>query len=140
MLCCYSSCTYLLSQILIDFKTFLLLCLEMHEKLEPFFHSDVSGSISLLRLKVFFTPSTLCSFLWIAVFKRWLFCCHVTISASGKYSLKVHTSLTGAVHNSPSQTGCNVIFGETIRSEIEKRLLFIFMNYSTVLDIFIILS
>lgn len=135
-LCCHNCYTYLLSQILIDCFNSMLLCMELHEKLEPLCHSVIFGSISLLRLKVF--SSTLCSFLSICtVFKGWLSRCHFTLSVSGKKPLRVQTSVTAEVLNLPFQTGCNVMFGKMIcGSEIEQRLLFLFLHYSTVLDVF----
>lgn len=119
-----SSCTFLPWQILIVFINSLLLWMDLHVKLEPYAHSFISGSISLLRLKVFSIPSTLCSFLWIcAMFTGWLSRCHHTLSLSGKKPLRVQRSLTGEAPNSPSQTGCIVMFGETTRCpEIERTL------------------
>lgn len=126
-----STRTYLLWQILIVFLSSLLLWMDLHVKLEPSFHSCIFGSISLLRLKVGSTFSTLCSFLWFwALLRDWLSRCHATLSVSGKKPLKVQMSLTGEAPNVPSQTGRNVMFGETTRgSEIEKIVIsFICLN------------
>lgn len=123
-----SRCTYSLSQILVDFTNSFLLWIDLHVKLEPSVHFFLSGSISLIRLKVFSFSSTLCSFLWICpVFRGWLSCSHLTFSLSGKKPLSVQMSLTGECLNSPSQIGCNVMFGETTRcAEIEKSFFYIF--------------
>lgn len=117
-----SSCTYLPLQILNVFMNSFLLWIDLHIKLEPSAHSFLSGSISLLRLNVFSLSPTLCSFLWICpMFRGWLSRSHLTLSLSGKKPLSVQMSLTGDVLNSPSQIGCNVMFGETTRCpEIEK--------------------
>lgn len=118
------SAANLLSQTLNDLLNAMWLWLEMHIKLEPDSHSFIAGLISLLRLKVFSVFSTLCSFFWIcAMFKGRLSSCQFTDSLSGKKPLSVQISLTCEDSNSPSHTGCNVMFGETTRCpEIGKRL------------------
>lgn len=125
----HTSRAYLLWQILIVFINSLLLWTALHVKLEPSAHFSIFGSISLLRLKVFSTPtpSTLCSFLSIvAMFRGWLPCRHFTLRPSGKKPLRVQTSLTFEAPSSPSQTGFNVMFGETAcRAEIENSVIYL---------------
>lgn len=118
------SAAYSLWQILIVLINLMSLWLDLHIKLEPYSHSFIAGSISLLRLKVFSVFSTLCSFFWIcAMFKDSLSRCQFTVSLSGKKPLRVQISLTCEDPNSPSHTGCSVMFGETTRCpEIGKTL------------------
>lgn len=122
ILCC-ETVAYLLWQILIVLLSWSLR-LDLHVNFEPASHSVIFGSISLLRLKVSFSPlSKLCSFLWIPWMSRvWSSRSHVTSRSFGKKPLRVQMSLTDEVPNSPSQSGCNAMFGEATRgSEIEKK-------------------
>lgn len=111
-----SRLTYLHWQILVVFINVWVLWIDVQVKLEACAHSVIFGSISLLRLKVFSFPSTLWSLLWICTtFRGWFSCFHSTLSLSGKKPWMLQTSLIGDFPNSPCQTGCNVIFGETTR-------------------------